>query len=165
MEHSSDLTTSVIIPYFNFFLFVAAFCFFFGKPLKAMALSRRQKFLAASKEAAATLQSAQKQFKELKDRFDVIDGELEAFKRASENLAKEEAAKLIAEGERLSVQIALEIKSLAMEEIARARFELRQEIVLAAAKSAEQKIEQNLDVSEKARILAGRMVDLRAFQV
>ncbi|MCX6117911.1 MAG: hypothetical protein NT027_10235 [Proteobacteria bacterium] len=130
-----------------------------------MAQGRRDKYLNASKEAAKALEDAQAQFNEIKKKFDAIDSELKSFKQQSEAVAKDEAAKIIAEGERLGHQISLEAKRIAEEEIARAKFEMRQEIVKAALKSAENKIETSLGDADKAKLMTRRIGDLRAYHV
>lgn len=165
MEHHLDIFNSVVIPYVNFAIFLAVFIFFFRKPLAAMALGRRTKYLDASKEAAKALEEAQRKFTEIKTKFDSLENELNTFKAQSEKLAADEAAKLVADGEKLAAQIVSETKKIAFEEINRARTELRHEIVMAAKAAAEQKIEASLNDSEKARILSGRLNDLRGFQV
>lgn len=165
MEHHLDLVSAVGIPYFNFALFILAFVVFFRKPLKAMATGRRTKFLDASKEAAQALTVAQGKFDEIKAKFDSIESELESFKKESEALAHEEAKRMIAEGERIATQILSETKRLAVEEISRARIELRQEIVAAAKLAAEAKIASGLSEGDKSRILANRATELKNYHV
>lgn len=165
MEHHFDIFNAVVIPYINFAIFVIAFIVFFGKPLKAMALGRRTKYLDASKEAAKALASAQEQFDEIKRKFDSIEAELAGFKKESEALANDEAKRLVAEGERVAAQIMAETKRLAVEEINRARTELRQEIVAAAKKAAEAKLEAGLSDADKTRILASRSAELQGMHV
>lgn len=164
-EHHLDLVNSIIIPYFNFGLFVFLLVIFFRKPIAAMAAARRNKFLDASKEAAQALTNAQSQFREMKSKFDALESELSSFKAESEHLASEEAKRLVAEGERIAAQILSETKRLATEEISRARFELRQEIVAAAKKAAESKLEAGLSESDKSRILSTRAQELKNYHV
>lgn len=165
MEHHLDLVSAVAIPYFNFALFIVALVFFFRKPLTAMAMGRRSKFLDASKDAAQALTVAQQKFDEIKTKFDTIEAELASFKKESEALAHDEAKRLVAEGERIATQILGETKRLAVEEISRARSELRQEIVAAAKKAAEVKLESELSEADKARILASRAAELQKYHV
>lgn len=165
MEHQLDLVYGVIIPYINFFIFVAALVFLFRKPLMAMAEARREKHLAASKEAASALERARAEFTAIKSKFDVLDAELSSFKAQSESVAKAEAQRLVAEGEKLSQQILAETKKLAGEEISRARRELRDEIVAAARRDAEEKIAKNLGETDKSKILASRISELGSYQI
>lgn len=164
-EHHLDLVNSVVIPYFNFGLFVFLLVFFFRKPIAAMAAARRSKFLDASKEAAQALTNAQSQFREIKTRFDALESELSSFRSESEQLANDEAKRLVAEGERIAAQILSETKRFATEEISRARFELRQEIVAAAKKAAEAKLEAGLPEADKSRILSARAQELKNYHV
>lgn len=165
MEHHLDLVHGVLIPYFNFALFVGAFVLFFRKPLAAMAAGRRNQFLQASQEAAKSLELAQTKFKEIKTKFDAIDSELKTFQQQSESLAKEEAQRLVAEGEKVAAQIVAETKRLASDEINRARLELRQEIVQAARSEAEKKIESGLAAGDKSKIMSNRLSDLNSYRV
>lgn len=164
-EHHLNLIDSVGIPYLNFAIFIIAFVVFFRKPLANMALGRREKFLNASKEAAQALASAEARFNEMKTKFDSLDAELNSFKKDSEALANDEAARLVAEGERIANQILNETKRLAVEEINRARTELRQEIVAAAKNAAEAKLESGIADADKARILSARTKDLQSYHV
>ena len=164
-EHHLDLVNSIIIPYFNFGLFVFLLVLFFRKPIAAMAAARRTKFLDASKEAAQALTNAQSQFQNMKTKFDALEAELSSFRVESEQLASDEAKRMVAEGERIAAQILAETKRLAEEEINRARFELRQEIVAAAKKVAEEKIEAGLPEGDKSRILSTRAQELQSYHV
>jgi F0F1-type ATP synthase membrane subunit b/b' len=159
MEHHLDMTYGVLIPYINFFLFLAAFYFFFRKPLKAYALGRREKFLAQSKEATKKLEESQRKFHALQQKFNSLEAELKSFDLQNEARAKDEAMQLVVEGERLATQIRNEIKKLAEEEVARAKVELRAEIV-AAAKAEATKDLAGLSIQQKDTILRSRFAEL-----
>ena len=164
-EHHLNLVDSILIPYFNFAVFVVVFVVAFRKPLAEMAAKRRGKFLDASKEAAQALTNAQSQFQEIKTKFDSIETELASFKRESEALANDEAKRLVSEGERIAAQILSETKRVAAEEINRARTELRQEIVAAAKKAAEAKLAAGIPEADKTRILTTRSAELQSYHV
>lgn len=164
-EHHLNPLHSIGIPYFNFALFVIVLVVFFRKPLAEMAAKRRGKFLDASKDAAQALKNAQAQFHDIKAKFDSIEAELASFKRESEALANDEAKRLVNEGERIATQILAETKRLAVEEINRARIELRQEIVAAAKMAAEAKLEAGLPDADKTRILNARSAELQSYHV
>ena len=164
LEHQIDLVQSIIVPYFNFALFIAAVVFLFRKPLIAMAQARRSSFVEASREAREALEQAQVKFNEMKIRHDALDAELAAFQSQSETNARDDAKKQIAEAERLSQQIKSETQKIAEEAIARARYELRQEMAQAAVKQAAVQIEANLGQNEKQSIIKSRITDLRGYQ-
>lgn len=165
MEHKLDLLNSVGIPYFNFALFLLAFVFLFRKTLATVAKNRRENFLAASKEAAAALESAKSSFSEVKSRFDALDSELSQFKSQSEKAAQVEASKMVEETEKFVRLLEDETKRFANDAIERARTELRNEIIIAAKEQAAKKIETGLDSAAKEKILKAKIADTSSMVV
>ena len=165
MEHQFDLTHAVLIPYLNFAVFVAAFVIFFRKSLVALAKSRRDGFLSASKEAQAALEASRQVFKDVKARLDSLDGELRSFKEQSERAAHDEAKRIADETERFANQLHEETKRLASEAIEVARHELRQEVVQAARDLAQKRIETELDAGAREKILKSRVDDAAKMSV
>lgn len=157
MEHHLSFFNAVAIPYFNFFVFLAAFVFLFRKPLVKMASDRREIFLSASKEAALALESARKGFDDVKKRFEALDRELVEFKKQSESAAQDEAKRILDETERFARQLKEETNRMAKEAIERARFELREEIVSAAKDAAAMRIQKELDPIAKEKILRSQI--------
>jgi F0F1-type ATP synthase membrane subunit b/b' len=157
VEHQFNFLSAVGIPYFNFFVFVAAFVIFFRKPLIKMVAARREAFISASKEAAQALTDARKVFDEVKNRFDSLEQELSDFAKQSEKMAHDEAARMLSETERFTAQLKEETGRLAKDAIERARFELRQELVTVAKALAASRIEKELDGAAKAKILKAQI--------
>lgn len=165
LEHHLDLWSSVAIPYFNFFVFLAAFLFFFRKTLGNMATNRRQQFLAASKEAQAALESAQKAFSEVKNRLSQLDADLDAFKAQSEASARAESTRLLEETAKLAEQIKSETSKLAETAIESAKLELRKEIVDAAKQRVAERITKDLDNSKKQAILQSKIKEVATLTI
>lgn len=165
MEHHLDLFSAVGIPYFNFFVFLAAFVIFFRKPLVQMAAARREAYLAASKDAAQALESARKTFDEVKRRFDALDQELSDFRKQSEILAHDEAKRLLDDTERFMRQLKDETARLAKDAVERARIELREEVVKAAKSVAADRITKELDAAAKEKILKARITSAASMSV
>lgn len=165
MEHHLDFFSAVGIPYFNFFVFVAAFVLFFRKPLLQMASARRDTYLSASKEAAQALDAARKIFDDVKRRFDALDQELADFRKQSEVLAHDEAKRLLDETERFTRQLKDETARLAKDAVERARIELREEVVKAAKALAADRITKELDVAAKEKILKARISSAASMSV
>jgi F0F1-type ATP synthase membrane subunit b/b' len=157
LEHHLDLTSAVLIPYFNFAVFLAAAVYLFRKPLAAMAQSKRDNYLKASKAAAAALEEAKNTFAETKSRFDALEDELRSFAAQSEKAAHEESKRLLEDAEKFVRHLRDETSRLAVDAIDRARRELRHEIVLAAKQQAEEKIQKELDSSSKDKILKSKI--------
>ncbi len=130
-----------------------------------MAETRREKFLQSSKDAAEALNKAKAEFAAIQAKFNTLEAELQEFKTNSESQAKQDAEKITQEGEKLANQISSETKRIATEEIAKARYLLREELMSAAKKKAEQTILETLNESEKNRILSARVTDLKNYQV
>ncbi len=162
MDHHLNFFSAIGIPYFNFFVFVAAFVFLFRKPLLEMVAARRQNYLSASKEAAQALDAARKAFDEVKQRFDALDRDLADFRKQSESAAHEEARRMIDETERFTRQIKEETARMAKEAVERARVELREEIVEAAKGLAATRISKELDAAAKEKILKSKIASAAA---
>ncbi len=165
MEHQLDFFSAVGIPYFNFFVFLAAFILFFRKPLLQMASARRDTYLSASKEAAQTLDAARKIFEDVKRRFDALDQELADFRKQSEVVAHDEAKRLLDETERFTRQLKDETARLAQDAVERARLELREEVVNAAKALAANRITKELDATAKEKILKARITSAASMSV
>ncbi len=165
MEHHLDFFSAVGIPYFNFFVFLAAFIVFFRKPLLQMASARRDTYLSASKEAAQALDAARKIFDDVKRRFDALDQELADFRKQSEVLAHDEAKRLLDETERFTRQLKDETARLAKDAVERARVELREEVVKAAKSLAADRITKELDAAAKEKILKARITSAASMSV
>jgi F0F1-type ATP synthase membrane subunit b/b' len=162
VDHHLNFFSAIGIPYFNFFVFVAAFVFLFRKPLLEMVAARRQNYLSASKEAAQALDAARKAFDEVKQRFDALDRDLADFRKQSESAAHEEARRMIDETERFTRQIKEETARMAKEAVERARVELREEIVEAAKGLAATRISKELDAAAKEKILKSKIASAAA---
>jgi F0F1-type ATP synthase membrane subunit b/b' len=165
VEHHLDFFSAVGIPYFNFFVFLAAFIVFFRKPLLQMASARRETYLSASKEAAQALDAARKIFDDVKRRFDALDQELADFRKQSEILAHDEAKRLLDETERFTRQLKDETARLAKDAVERARIELREEVVKAAKSLAADRITKELDAAAKEKILKARITSAASMSV
>jgi F0F1-type ATP synthase membrane subunit b/b' len=165
VEHHLDFFSAVGIPYFNFFVFLAAFIVFFRKPLLQMASARRDTYLSASKEAAQALDAARKIFDDVKRRFDALDQELADFRKQSEVLAHDEAKRLLDETERFTRQLKDETARLAKDAVERARVELREEVVKAAKSLAADRITKELDAAAKEKILKARITSAASMSV
>lgn len=162
MDHHLNFFSAIGIPYFNFFVFVAAFVFLFRKPLLEMVAARRQNYLSASKEAAQALDAARKAFDEVKQRFDALDKDLADFRKQSESAAHDEARRMIDETERFTRQLKEETARMAKEAVERARVELREEIVEAAKGLAATRISKELDTAAKEKILKSKIASAAA---
>lgn len=162
MDHHLNFFSAIGIPYFNFFVFVAAFVFLFRKPLLEMVAARRQNYLSASKEAAQALEAARKAFDEVKQRFDALDKDLADFRKQSESAAHDEARRMIDETERFTRQLKEETARMAKEAVERARVELREEIVEAAKGLAATRISKELDAAAKEKILKSKIASAAA---
>ncbi len=165
MENHFDFVNAVGIPYFNFALFLVAFVVFFRKPLANMAKSRRANYLAASKEATMALEKARDSFEEVKKRFDALESELATFKAQSEKAAHEEGRRAVEDAERVAKQIKEETNRLADEALARAKFELRQEVVQAAKTIVEKRLQTDLDSATKDKIIMARITQTKSMNV
>jgi F0F1-type ATP synthase membrane subunit b/b' len=158
-EHALNLSHQVLLPYFNFLVFLAAFIYFFRKPLKQMAAARRDAYLSASKAAAAALESARQTFDGVKKRLDALDAELAEFKKQSDAAAHAEAVKMAEETDRFVRQLETETARLAVDAVEQARQQLRREIVEAARDMAATKLETDLNAGNKETILKNRIAD------
>lgn len=163
MEHV-DLLTGIILPYFNFSLFLALCIFFFRKPLAAMTQNRRKEFEAAIKEATRVKDEALRKNQELTARLRQLDAEVEDIKKSASLASEKDAQRLISEAESLAKNLIEEARKMADAEVERARHQLKVEIVETVRDAVVNKIKQDLKPADHAAMIkkqVGNLGELR----
>ncbi|MBM4251023.1 MAG: hypothetical protein FJ146_03555 [Deltaproteobacteria bacterium] len=161
MEEHVDVLMGIILPYANFAIFLGLAIFFFRKPAKAAAKKRRDQFEKLMAEAAAARDEAVARLNELKQREASIEAELEAIKKASLSSAEQEAAKILDDAEKLAKHLRTEASRIAAAEVAKARAELRREIVETAADSVRDKLKRDLSTEAQVKIVSKKIDELK----
>ncbi len=161
MEEHVDVLMGIILPYANFAIFLGLAIFFFRKPAAAAARKRREQFEKLMAEATSARDQAISKLNELKQREKSIENELEAIKSASLASAEQEAAKIIADAEKLATHLRTEASRIAAAEVAKARSELRREIVDTVTASVRDKLKSDLSTEAQTRIVGQKIDELK----
>jgi F0F1-type ATP synthase membrane subunit b/b' len=151
----------VILPYANFFLFLAAAIYFFRKPAKNAALKRRQDFEKILAEASAARAAAEARLQELQARMSRLDAEIADIKSMSKQAGELEAKRIVQDAERLSTHLKEEAKRVAAAEVENARKALRNEIVAAVSTTVSGKIRSDLTPERQISLVKRQVGELQ----
>ncbi|MCX6104753.1 MAG: hypothetical protein NTY08_02860 [Proteobacteria bacterium] len=158
MEDHFDVLMGVILPYANFAIFLGLAIYFFRKPAAAAAKKRREQYSKLVAEATAARDAAVSKLNELKNREESLADELASIKADSRESAEQEASKIVADAERLATHLRAEAGRIAAAEVAKARAELRKEIVDTVTASVKEKLVRELSVDTQL-VLARKKID------
>ncbi len=156
-----DMLMEVILPYANFFLFLAAAIYFFRKPAKNAALKRRQDFEKILAEASAARAAAEARLQELQARMSRLDAEIADIKSMSKQAGELEAKRIVQDAERLSTHLKEEAKRVAAAEVENARKALRNEIVAAVSTTVSGKIRSDLTPERQISLVKRQVGELQ----
>lgn len=137
----------------NFTILVVLLVKFVGKPLKNFLKQRKELIEKSIKEAQEAKGLAQKALADVELRLKDKDKEIEDIISISKSLGEEERARLIAEGERVSVKITEQARNNIDFEIKKAKDVIQREAVEAAIKLAEAKIKPKITKAKQDKLL------------
>jgi len=160
-----DILKGIVLPYFNFLLFLGALIFVARKPLGAMLLKRQLSFESALKEASAAKEEAAKRAAELRARLSKLETEVSQIKERALEHAQEEANNIVSSAESLAAHMRQEARRIADAELMRAKSSLREEIVSAVKEAVEKKVRSDLNSDSHLRIVRNQLGELKKFQV
>lgn len=152
MEHVNTLT-GIILPYFNFAVFLALCFVFFRKPLRQMAEKRRADFESHLREATKAKQEALEKNRELTERLRKLDAEVEGIKHSVAEAAQKDADRIVREAEAFSRNLLEEARRMADAEVERARGVLTAEIVSSVRTAVESKIRSDLKPADHLSLI------------
>jgi F-type H+-transporting ATPase subunit b len=161
-ESHVDPWMGIIFPYINFSIFLALLIYFARKPAAEAARKRREDFERLMAEATKAKEVAEERLRELTARQAQLDAEVKEIQTTSRVAAEAEAAKIVADAERLAVHFKAEARRIAEAEVLRARQELRQEIVAAVKDSVTQKIKSELTPEAQLTLVKRQVGELRS---
>lgn len=164
MEHV-NLITGIVLPYFNFALFLALCVYFFRKPLAAMAKNRRNEFEVAIREATKAREEALQKNQELTTRLRHLDREVEEIRRGAALAAEKDAQRMVTEAEALAKNLIDEARRLADAEVERARHALKTEIVETVREAVVNKIKHDLKPADHTAMIQNKVGSLGELRV
>ena len=164
MEHV-NLITGIIIPYFNFALFLVLCVVFFRKPLAALALNRRKEFELAIQEATKVKDEALRKNQELTARLRRLGDEVEAIKSGVALAAEKDAQRMVAEAESLAKNLIEDARRMADAEVDRAKHALKSEIVTQVREAVINKIKHDLKPADHAAMIQKKLGNLGEINV
>lgn len=159
MEHV-NLITGIILPYFNFALFLGLCVYFFRKPLAAMALNRRKEFERAIQEATKVKDDALRKNQELTQRLRQLGAEVEAIKSGAAQAAEKDAQRMVADAETLARNLIEDARRMADAEVDRAKNALKVEIVNQVREAVVDKIKHEIKPADHAALIQKKVGNL-----
>ena len=159
MEHV-NLITGIILPYFNFALFLGLCIYFFRKPLTAMAQNRRKEFERAIQEATKVKDEALRKNKELTQRLRQLGDEVEAIKNGAADAAEKDAQRMVADAENLARNLIEDARRMADAEVDRAKNILKAEIVAQVREAVVNKIKHDFKPADHAAMIQKKVGNL-----
>jgi F0F1-type ATP synthase membrane subunit b/b' len=149
VEHI-DPWLGIWFPYLNLVVFLALAYKFFRKPAMAAPQKKRAEYEQILGEATRARDEAQAKLDELNRRKARLDQEITELKTVARQAAENEAAKIVADAERLAAHLKVEARRIADAEVMRARATLQKEIVDAVRGSVVDRVKTEMD--EKAHL-------------
>lgn len=163
-EHHLDMFRGVILPYFNFFVFLGLAIFFFRKMVVSAAAKQRADFEKQMSEARAARDAALARLEELKRRQTGLENEIAEVMAMSKGAADVDAAKIASDAERLASHLREEAKRIATAEIEKARTAMRREIVDAVRAAVTTKLKTELNPETQLKLVKKQIGELKTIQ-
>lgn len=160
-----DFITGLVLPNFNFLLFLGLCVLFFRKPLAQIASKRRSDFEAAIREASKAKDAAMLKNKELTDRLRVLDAEVTALRASIINAAEKDAARVKEDAESLARNLIEEARRMADAEVENAKLNLKAEILETVHAAVVSKIKSELNPQDHVNMIEAKMGNLQSLQV
>ncbi len=164
MEEHVDMLMGVILPYVNFFMFLAMAIYFFRKPAREAATKKRDAYERILNESKAARDDALARLEELKKRQTGLDSEIAEIKSASKASADLDAAKIVSDAESLAKHLREEARRVADAEVSKARATLREEIVAAVRQSVTEKLKSELSGETQLSLVKSRIGELKTIR-
>ena len=140
---SNNLLSSVVFPYINFLIFFAI-CFFVAKkPISSFFKKRREEFDAYYKEALSLRQECEKKNKELIERRNNLETEINEIIESTRKSAQLEADAILDQAKKLAEHIKQETVRLTTAEIDKKKQELKNEILSLVRTQVEETIKSS----------------------
>lgn len=162
MEHF-DWIKGFVFPYINFGIFLFLAFKLFKKPLLNMMSNQRDEYLRLVKETSKVKEEAEAKAKELHERLSCLEKELHEIRTGAATEAQLRTNQLIEKSETLANHIREEAKRMAQAELARAKENLRVEIIAEAKNQVIKKIEKELDESAQKSLNQQKIAQLQNY--
>lgn len=160
-----DFLTGLVLPNFNFILFLVLCFIFFRKPLAEMARKRRSDFENAIKDASRVKEAALKKNQELTARLRSLDEEVTSLRRSIVNAAEQDAERMKIEAEALARNLIEEARRMADAEVEKAKLRLKTEILETVHEAVVNKIKSELKPEDHVHMIEAKMDNLQSLRV
>jgi F-type H+-transporting ATPase subunit b len=131
-NHHFDPVMGQYLPTVNFLVFALLAYFFLRNPIRKAMKSRRESYLKLFADAQNLKAEAEKQAKEVSERYGKLAQEIEQILANASKAADEERKRIILEAETAASQIKREAERIVATELAAAKVGLQQEIMASA---------------------------------
>jgi F0F1-type ATP synthase membrane subunit b/b' len=165
MLEGIDTLKGLVLPYTNFFIFLGLAFYFFRKPAIAAAKKRKEDYERLVKETRAALDQATAKYEDLKVRHAKLDAEANGILEISRETAAKEAARIVADAEKLAAHLKAEARRIADAEVEKARAVLRDEIVAQVKTGVAEKIKSELNQDSQVSLVRTNISRLQQIPV
>lgn len=155
----------VVLPYTNFIIFIVLAIYFFRKPAKAAAEKRREEFLKLMQEAGQAKNLAEAKLRELEQRKQGLDKELQEMRQIAVQAAESEAQRIVNDAKTLGEHLKAEAKRIAEAEVLKARDGLRREIADAVRDAVEGRIRRDLNSESQVDLVRRQLTGLQSVRM
>lgn len=159
-----QLWLKVIAPYANFVLFVVLAVYWLRKPLSNFFTGKKQQFVAQAEQAAKAKELAMAENKDLKLQLEKIKHEVEQIKSKAKESSEQEAARLVAKANDLAQSLKDDAVRVRLNEVKRAKEQLRQTLVSEIKSSVEGKLRTELPATKKSALVDTHIKTLKAIE-
>ena len=154
---SFNWLTGFVFPCINFFLFMILLVRLAKKPLLGLLGAKRQEFLELLASAQQVRAEAEARLRELNQRLAGLDKELAQIKELARQEAEQEARIIVEKGREIASFTKEEACRLAHAELEKARSDIQAQILSAVRGQVEEKIRQDMTISEKEQYLRSQI--------
>lgn len=154
-----------VVPYLNFFIFLAILVYFARKPLSQAALKRKNSFESHYQSASEALRNAQHQLESLQRRSKALDAEIALMRAKAVSEAESEANKIIEEGKKQAELILQDAKRMRDAEYLQAQSELEREALELAKARLVKKLETDFDASKDRSFIEARVKEMSLLKI
>ena len=149
-----EFWTTIGFPFINFMMFLGLLIYWTRNPAKRAARDQHEKYQALIRESHAAKEAAEKAFAAISNRASGFSAEINVIKRDRLRQAEIDAQTIIESATTLAAHMKIEAQRLIEFEIARAKTQLRDELVAKALAVTVERLQNKLDAPQHHAIIA-----------
>ena len=161
--HGGSSLLAFVFQVINFFLLLFVLYKFALPKTKSFFAERSQKIILSLKEAEEAKNLAEKKLREYEEKLSTLYKEVEEIRKLAEREGQADKERIIAEAEKEAELLKKQAKSIAEQEIRKAKEELRREVARLSLESAEKMVKDTINKSDQERLIAHYTKEITSF--